>query len=141
MMRAAYLATFATFGYWYVYGHAETERLRAQLREPDAHMIRPTVVEQSGALTRRGLMLVNHPRPLDGTIAVSIDNGTVLLPGWAPDDWTFDRVAHDLVRMSSSPETSGFGGGQLPWPTRPDFEVERTLLASGTRFPDTRGDA
>lgn len=138
MMRAAYLATFATLGYWYVYGHSETERLRAQLRAPDVRIISPTVVKTPSTLARRGLMLVNRPGALDGTIAVTIDDGTVLLPGWPADDWTFERLTNDLVRMATSAETAGFGGGELPWPRHPDFAVELDLLNGGTRFPNPR---
>src|SRR5262245_32772351 len=95
-LKAAYMVTFATWGYSYAFSPA-LRVVREQLLHPDGEMIRQFKLEKpSSPRATRFLIYIREPRELEG-VAVGMGQHTVLLPADARDMTVYHRLERALA--------------------------------------------
>ena len=133
-LKAAYMVTFATWGYSYAFSPA-LRVVREQLLHPDGEMIRQFKLEKpSSPRTTRFLIYIREPRELEG-VAVGMGQHTVLLPADARDM----TVYHRLERALAANPTLRLFGDTYYWPTAPMHSIDIVRFDSRLVLP-TPGD-
>jgi hypothetical protein len=124
-VRAAYLASFAVFGWAHIIRKAYVP-LRRRLESRTTTTDLPAIVGYNVNRTSREneILLVTEPGPQHGLLLVKMSRAMVALPG-PRDERTLEDVAATL------PSVLADGGGQrvegfpIPWPTRPTHHCDR----------------
>lgn len=118
-LKAAYLVTFATWGYSYAFSPA-LRVVREQLLYPDDEIIRQFKLEKrSSPRDTRFLIYIREPRELEG-MAVGMGRHTVLLPADGRDMTVYGR----LERALESNLTLDLVGDTYYWPTAPMHSID-----------------
>lgn len=114
VVRAAYLASFALFGWAHIFRDVYTP-LRERLASATAPDLPPLVgIHRDGTPSDNKLFLVTGPPPFEGLLLVRIARWLVVMPG--PDDQrTLEEAA--AAPMSMPPVIDG---KELDWPTKPE---------------------
>jgi hypothetical protein len=118
-LRAAYIVTFAKFGYRFILDRA-FHNVRQKIREPNSELVPLFSITAPGSPAERALVMVHEPTDLRGSVAVRIGPHLVLLPG--PSDETFyQRIADKHGKAAK------LSGKQVAWPQSPEllFDFDR----------------
>jgi hypothetical protein len=114
VIRAAYLASFALFGWAHVFREAYVP-LRQRLASATAPDLPPIVgAQRAGLAAPNKLLLVAGPQPFEGLLFVRITRWLVAFPG-PYDGRTLDEVATVAASMPDA-----VNGREFEWPTRPE---------------------
>ena len=124
-LRAAYLAVFAAWGFSYIL-RPQLNIVRKQIAQPGVQVIdifsmtmpKPTHDEPH-------IVLIERPKPLNGHLAVMMGRHVVYLPGLGKDD-LYNKLRD---QRSIDSQASLSGRLQVPWPTRPRYELDVALSA------------
>jgi hypothetical protein len=128
-LRTAYLAAFSCMGYRYVFSPA-LERVRQQIREPEAEHIRVFMITTPGEhnWAERTLLTVREPEAFRNCVCARVGRHIVFLP--APWDMEFyDRLAESHDRGENGIQLKG---QSYEWPYEPSF---------GLPVPETAGQS
>jgi hypothetical protein len=123
-LRAAYIVTFAKFGYRFVLDGAFHD-VRQKIQQPKSDVLPLFSITVAGSTAERALVIVHEPVDLRGSVAVRMGRHLVTLPG--PGDITFyQRIAGKQGTAAT------LSGKQVPWPTGPEqrFDFDRRLDAA-----------
>jgi len=113
-LRAAYLVAFARFGYRYIL-RPELDIVRGQIADPTVeHAPRAVLHNYSHAPTRRGIWIVERPRPL-ASVHVAIGRWAMFLPGLGIDSSFYENLA----ARKQWPPRGTLRGLSATWPTEP----------------------
>lgn len=124
LLREAYLAAFAVFGYGYVYSE-QLARVRAQLDDPEITVIpRFLSISKKATGPERVIGIVLQPQAESGGLCVQIGRYLVLLP-WLEGD-VYDRIAS--ASRTDDQETSITLRPLVDWPRRPMYLLDRGLI-------------
>lgn len=129
-LKAAYVVTFATWGYSYAFSPA-LRVVREQLLHPNDEIIRRFKLEKhSSPRDTRFLIYIREPRELEG-VAVGMGRHTVLLPADARDMTVYARLERGL---EANP-TLRLVGDTYYWPTAPTHSIDVVRLDSRLVLP------
>lgn len=124
LIRAGYLAAFAGLGWSYILQDA-LHPIRQQLRAPDTQILQPYILRDPDApRSQRSILVVNDPPEL-ASVAVTLGEFTVFLPGLSQDGgWesvtaSFARHADSNGRLQTR-----LHGKAVPWPTSPTYFLD-----------------
>jgi hypothetical protein len=129
-LKAAYLVTFARWGYSYAFFPA-LQIVRAQLAHPGDEIIRQFKLEKrSSPRDTRFLIMVREPPELRG-VAVGMGQHTVLLPTDGRDMSIYERLESAL----RATPTLRFVGDTYHWPVAPTHSIDVTRFDSLLALP------
>lgn len=112
-LRAAYIVTFAKFGYRFILDTAFRD-VRQKIQQPKSQLLPLFSITVPGPSTERAFVVVREPSGLRGSIAVRMGRHLVLLP--RPGDTAFyERIAGNRGAAVT------VAGTEYNWPTRPEF--------------------
>jgi hypothetical protein len=124
LIRAAYLAAFAGLGWTYILQPA-LPPVREQLRSPDVEILKPYLFrDPSTPSTQRTILIVTDPPEL-ASVAVTVGEFTVFLPGlWQDDGW--ESVAESFARRAGPGGRLEISlhGKAVRWPTSPTYFLD-----------------
>lgn len=124
LIRAAYLAAFAGLGWTYILQPA-LRPVREQLRSPDSEILKPyRFCDPTAPRSQRSILVVNDPPEL-ASVAVTMGEFTVFLPGlWDDRDW--ESVAESFARRAGPDDRLevNLNGKAVPWPTSPTYLLD-----------------
>lgn len=128
LLREAYLAAFAVFGYGYAYS-AQLARVHAQLDDPESTVIpRFLSISRQATGSERVIALVREPQAESGSLCVQIGRYVILLP-WLEGD-VYDRIAS--ASRTDEQETSITLRYLVDWPKSPMYLLDRGLVPGMT---------
>ncbi|MBI2907925.1 MAG: hypothetical protein HYX92_09745 [Chloroflexi bacterium] len=120
-LRAAYLASFAAFGYKYIIS-TELEPVREQLANSDCNLLENFhVLIRSAPCDDRRLIVIKEPAELRDGLAVQMGVHLVLLPSPSTGADFYTRVDEQAGLNRPAQLRSG---ALIPWPTRPEHVLD-----------------
>ena len=129
-LKAAYIVSFATWGYSYAFSPA-LRVVRDQLRRPNDEIIRQFKLEnRSSPRGTRFIIYIREPRSLEG-VAVGMGHHIVLLPAEARDMTIYDRLE---AALKGDPNLR-LTGDTYRWPTAPTYSIDVVAFDSVLVLP------
>lgn len=128
-LRTAYLATFAMFGYRYIF-RPELKQVRDQLHHPEQELLPKTFQTYLGWNTgrERSIWIIRDPVPL---LYVQIDRSAIVLPSFEVPGEPWTKLTENL----SNENQVTLRGQPEGWPIGPRFKLdlpEHGSIRSGT---------
>ena len=123
-VRAAYLASFAVFGWKQIF-RSQFEPLRRRLSTSLADQLPPSLVRYNMDETSKTnrMLLVTEPGPQRGVLLVCMARSTVVLPG-LHDTRSLQEVADAFAELVPNGEERTFNGWLFDWPTEPQHRAD-----------------
>jgi hypothetical protein len=118
-LRAAYLASFAVFGWSHIFRPAFVP-IRRRLGLGEDVALPPNMVRYDPDESSRdnSMLFVTEPGPQQGVLMVRMARSIVVMPG--PDDpRSLNEVADAIESVVAEGESRAFEGLLIPWPTAP----------------------
>jgi hypothetical protein len=126
-LRAAYLIAFATLGYLYIL-RQELEQVRQQIQDPQATILDRYCVTTKPDENDRLITFARQPAELESVVVLTNDLA-VFLPSYTSRG-TYERLAGV---EPWPPGKKVLSGSSAPWPARPAYGLDRSILERSPR--------